>query len=172
MTKRSQISSDILISPMVPSDWPEVRAIYEEGIATGHATFETQAPDWKTWDAKHLQVARRVARRQGQVVGWVALSPVSSRQVYSGVCEVSIYVAGVARGQGIGKALLQAAVAASEGARIWTLQAGIFPENTGSIALHKSCGFREVGLRKHLGQLRGVWRDVLLMERRSTIVGV
>jgi phosphinothricin acetyltransferase len=156
---------------MESPDWPEVSAIYEEGIATGYATFETSSPNWETWNAKHLQVGRLVARRDGRVLGWVALSPVSSRCVYSGVAEVSIYVAAGSRGQGVGKLLLRAAVAASEEAGIWTLQAGIFPENLGSIALHKSCGFREIGVRMRLGQLAGVWRNVLLLERRSNVVG-
>jgi phosphinothricin acetyltransferase len=172
MTPKSKESPDITISTMQGQDWPDVRAIYEEGIATGHATFETQAPDREAWDAKHLHHARLVARRDGQSLGWVALSPVSSRCVYSGVAEVSIYVAASARGQSIGKALLQAAVAASEKSGIWTLQAGIFPENVASISLHRSCGFREVGVRKRLGQLSGIWRDVLLLERRSDVVGI
>jgi phosphinothricin acetyltransferase len=156
---------------MEPSDWPEVRVIYEEGIATGYATFETSSPDWESWNAKHLQAGRLVARSDGMVLGWVALSPVSSRCVYSGVAEVSIYVATGFRGQSVGKFLLRAVVAASEEAGIWTLQAGIFPENLASIALHKASGFREVGVRMRLGQLAGVWRDVMLLERRSTIVG-
>jgi phosphinothricin acetyltransferase len=157
---------------MESADWPEVRAIYEEGIATGHATFETRAPDWATWDSKHLRAVRLVACQRARVVGWVALSPVSSREVYSGVAEVSIYVAAVARREGVGKALLQAAITASEQAGIWTLQGGIFPENRASVTLHKSCGFREVGVRERLGRLHGAWRDVLLLERRSTRVGV
>jgi phosphinothricin acetyltransferase len=172
MTNPCANSENALIRPMADVDWPVVRGVYQEGIDTGHATFETQVPDWETWNAKHLQAARLVAQRNGRVVGWVALSPVSSRQVYSGVSEVSIYVTALARGQGVGKALLQAAITGSEEAGIWTLQAGIFPENAGSIALHESCGFREVGLRQRLGQLNGAWRNVLLMERRSTIVGV
>jgi L-amino acid N-acyltransferase YncA len=172
MTADSKQSVKVEIGPMEPIGWPEVRAIYEEGIATGNATFETSVPDWQTWNAKHLDAARLVARRDGQVLGWVALSPVSSRCVYSGVAEVSIYVAASAQGQGLGKSLLRAAVAGSEEAGIWTLQAGIFPENLASIALHKSCGFREVGVRDRLGRLAGVWRDVMLLERRSNIVGV
>jgi phosphinothricin acetyltransferase len=172
MAEGSERSSDILIIPMKPEDWPEVRAIYEEGIATGHATFETRAPDWAAWDTKYLRAARLVAWRHARVVGWVALSPVSSREVYSGVAEVSIYVAAAAQGEGVGKALLQAAIAASEQAGIWTLQGGIFPENRASVTLHKSCGFREVGVRERLGRLDGAWRDVLLLERRSTSVGV
>jgi phosphinothricin acetyltransferase len=171
MTADSKQITKVAISPMERSDWPDVRAIYAEGIATGNATFETSAPDWVSWNAKHLEAARLVARRDGPILGWVALSPVSTRCVYSGVAEVSIYVAAGARGQGVGKLLLRAAIAASEEAGIWTLQAGIFPENLGSIALHKSCGFCEVGVRMRLGQLAGVWRDVMLLERRSNDVG-
>jgi L-amino acid N-acyltransferase YncA len=128
-------------------------------------------PAWQEWDRNHLPACRLVARRQGRVVGWAALAPVSRRQVYAGVAEVSLYVAASARGQGVGKALLQALVQASEEAGIWTLQAGIFPENTASIGLHRACGFRTVGIRERLGQLHGVWRDVVLMERRSEVAG-
>ena len=155
-----------------PQDWPAVRAIYQEGIVTGNATFETQAPAWEDWDASHLEDCRLVARRGGHIVGWGALSPVSGRCVYAGVAEVSVYVAAAARGQGIGKRLLRALIEVSERQGIWTLQAGVFPENEASIALHKSCGFREVGTRARIGQLRGVWRDVVLLERRSDTVGV
>lgn len=162
----------MVIDALEAEDWPAVRAIYEEGIATGNATFETQAPDWEDWDAGHLQDCRLVARQGGHIVGWAALSPVSGRCVYAGVAEVSVYVAAAARGQGIGKGLLQALIEVSERQGIWTLQAGIFPENEASIALHESCGFREVGARARIGQLRGVWRDVVLMERRSEVVGV
>lgn len=153
--------------PLVASDWPAVRAIYEEGIATGNATFETAAPEWATWDAARLPCCRLVARRGHRVRGWAALSPVSSRAVYGGVAEVSIYVAAAARGQGIGRLLLDGLVVASEEAGIWMLQAGIFPENAASLALHRACGFRVVGRRERLAQLHGVWRDALLLERRS-----
>jgi L-amino acid N-acyltransferase YncA len=161
----------ILIAAMLPADWPVVRAIYCEGIATGNATFEVEAPDWEFWDAHHLSACRLVARVAGVVVGWAALSPVSSRAVYRGVAEVSIYVAAAARGGGVGKALLGALVAAAEQAGLWTLQAGIFPENLASIALHTACGFRIVGRRERLGCLQGVWRDVMLLERRSQAAG-
>ncbi len=162
----------ISIEPMQAEDWPVVQAIYREGIATGDATFETQAPTWEVWDKSHLVKCRLVARADGQVVGWVALSPVSSRCVYGGVAEVSLYVAASARGQGVGRALLQALVAESEREGFWTLQAGIFPENVASITLHQNCGFRQVGYRERLGQMYGVWRDVVLLERRSQVVGV
>jgi L-amino acid N-acyltransferase YncA len=157
MNSDSNQSAKFAISPMEARDWAQVRAIYEEGIATGNATFETTAPNWEIWNAKHLEPARLVARRGDRVLGWVALSPMSSRCVYSGVAEVSIYVAARTRGHGVGKTLLQAAVSVSEEAGIWTLQAGVFPENLASIVLHKSCGFREVGVRMRLGQLAGVW---------------
>jgi phosphinothricin acetyltransferase len=160
------------VARMRDSDWPAVRSIYLEGIATGDATFETEASDWKAWDNNHLSQCRLVARIGDRVTGWAALSPISRRLIYSGVAEVSIYVAAAMRGKGIGKALLGALVAESEQAGIWTLQAGIFPENMASIALHKACGFREIGYRERIGRLGGVWRDTVLMERRSKVVGV
>jgi L-amino acid N-acyltransferase YncA len=160
------------IEDMKDEDWDAVRSIYREGIATGNATFEMEVPDQDSWDQGHLGACRLVARQGDQVVGWAALSPVSSRCVYGGVAEVSIYVTEMAWGQGIGKRLLQALVAASEREGIWTLQAGIFPENEVSIALHEACGFRIVGRREGLGQMHGAWRDVILMERRSKTVGV
>jgi phosphinothricin acetyltransferase len=154
---------------MLSDHWPAVRKIYRQGIETGNATFETQLPAWEKWDAGHRKDCRLVAFDR-EVLGWAALSPVSTRHVYRGVAEVSVYVAAAARGRGVGKALLNALIQHSETKGIWTLQAGIFPENTPSIALHKSCGFREVGVRQKIGELRGVWRDVLLLERRSTAV--
>jgi phosphinothricin acetyltransferase len=163
---------DIVIEEMVAKDWPAVRAIFEEGLATRNATFETTVPDWEDWDRGHLPSCRLVARSSGQTVGWAALSPVSDRCVYGGVAEVSVYVAGPAQGQGVGKKLLLALIDSSEHVGIWTLQAGIFPENQPSLALHEGCGFRIVGQRERLGQLYGTWRDVLLMERRSRIVGI
>jgi phosphinothricin acetyltransferase len=160
------------ITPMQPDDWLAVREIYREGIASGHAAFETDVPDWEKWDSSHRQDCRLIARIGEQVLGWAALSPVSGRCVYAGVAEVSVYVAAAARGSGVGKALLQALIEESELHRIWTLQAGIFPENAASIALHKSRGFREVGVRRRIGKRDGVWRDVLLLERRSSTVGI
>jgi L-amino acid N-acyltransferase YncA len=160
------------ILPMASTDWPAVRAIYEQGIATGNATFEKSAPAWDAWDAAHLPYCRLVAHSAGEVLAWAVLSPVSSRCVYSGVAEVSIYVAARARGRGLGLALLSALVEASERANIWTLQAGIFPENAASIELFRKAGFRVLGRRERLGQMDGRWRDVVLMERRSQIAGV
>ena len=160
------------IDEMRPADWPAVRAIYEAGIATGHATFQTEAPGWESWDAAHLATCRLVARDvSAAAVGWAALTPISARPVYAGVAEVSVYVAEGARGRGVGRGLLETLISASERDGRWTLQAGIFPENTASVALHLRCGFREVGRRERIGRLRGVWRDVLLLERRSRVVG-
>ena len=157
---------------MLPADWLQVRRIFLEGIATGHATFETDAPSWEKWNDAHLAFARLVARAGSDVKGWAALSPVSSRCVYAGVAETSVYVGRDSRGQGIGRALLAALIQAAESNGIWTLQAGIFPENRGSVKLHQTLGFREVGRRERIGKLNGVWRDTLLLERRSAIVGV
>ena len=158
--------------PLTAAHWPEARAIYEEGLATGHATFQTTAPSWAEWDREHLPHSRLVAAdATGRVLGWAALSPVSGRCVYGGVGEVSVYVAAAARGRGVGRQLLAALVAASEAQGMWTLQAGIFPENPASLRLHLASGFREVGRREKIGQLGGVWRDTLLLERRSAIVG-
>jgi L-amino acid N-acyltransferase YncA len=163
---------DYPILPMQPENWPAVREIYREGIATGNATFESELPDWEKWDSNHRQDCRLIARKEEQVLGWAALSPVSGRRVYAGVAEVSVYVAAAARGTGVGKSLLQALIAESELHGIWTLQAGIFRENAASVALHKSCGFREVGVRQRIGKLGETWRDVLLLERRSATIGV
>jgi len=158
---------------MAPDHWPSVRDIYAEGIATGNATFETDLPSWEKWDRSHRTEGRLVAiDSSGQVSGWAALSPVSSRNVYRGVAEVSVYVATTARGRGIGRSLLSRLAQESEAVGIWTLQAGIFPENSASIALHKSHGFREVGVRRRIGKLRDTWRDVVLLERRSQIAEV
>lgn len=160
------------IEPLAAAHWPAVRAIYEAGMATGMATFTTEAPSWEAWDKSHLAHCRLVATTTlGQVLGWAALSPVSSRCVYAGVAEVSIYIAAEARGQGVGRQLLAALVAESEQHGLWTLQAGIFPENAASLALHASQGFRTVGRRERIGQLRGQWHDTLLLERRSAVVG-
>ena len=159
------------IESMMPEDWPAVRAIYLEGIATGNATFEQTAPEWEKWDAGHLLDARIVARSDGDILGWAALSAVSGRCVYAGVAEVSVYVAERARGRGVGRQLMARLTANSETAGIWTLQAGIFPENAASIALHERAGFRIVGQRERLGRMNGRWRDVVLLERRSAVAG-
>lgn len=163
---------DFIVVSMQAEDWPAVREIYQEGIDTGQATFETATPDWEGWNAKHRPDCRLVARAGERVVGWAALSPVSARRVYAGVAEVSIYIAASARGQGVGRTLLRRLIEAAEAAGVWTLQGSIFPENAASVALHRACGFRVVGTRERIAQMHGVWRDVLLMERRSDVVGV
>lgn len=156
---------------MTADDWPAVRAIYEAGIATGLATFETVAPSWEGWDAAHLPDHRLVARDGGgSVVGWAAASPVSDRCAYAGVVEASVYVDPAAQGRGIGRRLLDALVRSTELAGVWTVQAGIFPENEASLRLHEACGFRRVGVRERLGRIDGEWRDVVLLERRSPSV--
>jgi L-amino acid N-acyltransferase YncA len=160
------------IAPMTERDWPAACEIYLQGIATGNATFEQSVPDWAAWDKRHLPSCRLVARADNKVLGWAALSPVSSRCVYGGVAEVSIYIAEEARGQGLGRQLLAALVEASEQNGIWTLQAGIFPENAASIQLHQRAGFRIVGRRERIGCMDGRWRDTVLMERRSVVVGI
>jgi L-amino acid N-acyltransferase YncA len=153
-------------------DGPAILAIYESGIATRNATFETKVPNWEEWDRRHHAHSRFVYEEGDQVVGWVALAPVSSRRAYSGVAEVSIYLAPGARGRGIGTRLMERAIASSETHGIWTLYAALFPENEASVRLHEKCGFRRVGTRERIARLDGVWRDTLIMERRSRVVGL
>ncbi|MEQ8928182.1 MAG: N-acetyltransferase family protein [Fulvivirga sp.] len=160
------------IISLVESIYPDVAQIYQQGIDTGIATFETKVPTWVEWDKSHLPYGRLVAVEDNTVLGWAALSPVSSRCVYGGVAEVSIYLAEQARGKGIGKKLLNALIATSEENGIWTLQAGVFPMNKASIALHEKCGFRMIGYKERIGQLNGQWIDNILLERRSKIVGI
>lgn len=167
----------ILVSGMTKADWPDVARIYQEGIDTGNATFALHPPaSWAEWRKGKIEGCSLVAREGNQVVGWAALTPYSGRAVYAGVAEVSVYVGAAARGQGVGSALLEALIAASESVGIWTLQAGVFPENEASLRLHYQHGFRLVGVREKLGQmergtLAGLWRDVLLLERRSRVIG-
>ena len=158
------------LQPMDDAAGPAVLEIYRQGIATGNATFESETPSWEKWTAAHLPHSRIIARNGASVLGWAALSPVSSRCVYAGVAEVSIYIAEEARGLGVGRALLEELIRQSENNGLWTLQAGIFPENEASIRLHKSCGFREVGRRERIGKLGDRWRDTVLLERRSKTV--
>lgn len=160
-----------MIRPMLPSDWLAVRDIYADGIRYGHATFQLTPYTQGEWDAGHLEAHRLVFEEGGVVLGWAALSRTSTRPVYAGVAEVSLYVAEAARGRGVGRALLDALVASAEQGGIWTLQAGIFPENTVSLALHHRAGFRTVGVRERIGQMHGQWRDVVLLERRSSRAG-
>jgi phosphinothricin acetyltransferase len=157
---------------MLPTDWEHVRRIYLEGLATGQASFEVDAPAWIGWDRSHHQHSRLVACREDQVVGWAALSPVSQRKCYAGVAEFSLYVAESCRGMGLGKKLLLALIDASEHNGVWTLFASTFPENTPSIRTQLACGFRVVGRRERIARLHGVWRDTLITERRSTVVGL
>lgn len=158
------------ISNLLPSDWDSVKSIYEKGIATGNATFQTSAPTWEEWDSSHLGTCRIVVQESGKVVGWAALTPVSSRCVYAGVAEVSVYVDPEQSGKGIGLSLLEKLVALSEVEGIWTLQAGIFPENIGSLRIHEKAGFRMLGVREKIGKQNGVWRDTVLLERRSKTI--
>lgn len=160
------------IRPLLPEDWEAVKNIYESGIATGNATFETSAPSWQNWHGNHLAVGRLLADAEGEVAGWAALSSVSGRCVYGGVAEVSVYVSPNHKGKGVGSLLLESLIAESEEKGIWTLQAGIFSENEASVRLHEKAGFRIVGYRERIGQLHGVWKDTLLLERRSKKVGV
>ena len=162
----------IEIDQMHEDDWKEVREIYLEGIRTGNATFQQEAPSWEEWDRSHISQCRFVARIEGRVIGWVALSPTSSRNVYAGVAEVSIYVSHQHRGSGVGSRLLNSLIEASEQLGFWTLQSGTFPENIPSIELQKKYGFREVGRRVRIGQMYGSWRDVILLERRSQVIGI
>ena len=162
---------DFDIAPMTAADWPQVRAIYAEGIASGQATFETEPPAWEAWDAGHLPHSRLVARRGERVVGWAALAPVSRRACYAGVAEISVYVAADCRAQGVGTTLLRALIAESERHGIWTLQGATFAENAASLRMQTACGFRVVGRRERVAKLHGSWRDTVLTERRSSLVG-
>lgn len=162
---------ELTIDPLLPSDWADVRAIYLDGIASGQATFETDAPAWDEWDTAHLPFSRLAARHAGRLVGWAALSAVSRRRCYAGVAEVSVYVADADRGQGVGRRLLEAIIKESERHGIWTLQGATFATNQASLRLQRACGFREIGRRDRIAQLRGEWRDTILTERRSRVVG-
>ena len=161
----------MLLRDLRPDDWPEVARIFEEGIRTGNATFETEVPSWEAWDATHLPAHRLVAERDGRVVGWIALAPVSARECYAGVAEVSTYVAEEARGEGVGRELLAALIESSERGGIWTLETGVFPENEPSLRLLQRFGFRVVGTRERIGRMHGMWRNVIFLERRSEVVG-
>ena len=163
---------NLTVEIMRADDWQAVRLIYQEGLDTGQATFETDVPSWEVWDGSKHAGCRLVAKSSQKIVGWAALSPISKREVYAGVAEVSIYVATANWRQGVGKRLLRALVKASEQAGFWMLQASVFPENEASIVLHKACGFRIVGMREHIARHHGVWRDTVILERRSQLVGV
>ncbi|MEV0717967.1 N-acetyltransferase family protein [Asanoa sp. NPDC050611] len=161
---------DVQIRPLTAADWPVCRRIYQEGLDTGEASFETTAPDWAAFDGSRLASHRFVAMFDGRVVGWVAVSPISARPVYAGVVEHSVYVSSDARGGGVGAALLGALIASTEQAGIWTIQSGVFPTNKASLRLHEAAGFRVVGTRERIGRHHGEWRDVVLLERRSPVV--
>lgn len=165
------MTSNIKTRNMLASDWEAVSKIYMEGIATGFATFETSTPTYEAWDAAHMSTCRIVAIEGEKILGWAALSPVSSRCVYGGIGEVSVYVNSESRGKGVGRILMEALIKESEAEGLWTIQSGIFPENEGSIELHKKVGFRYIGKRERVGKLDGVWKDNLLFERRSEIIG-
>jgi phosphinothricin acetyltransferase len=173
MTTMPMVRAAFTIDAFTPEDWAAVRSIYVEGILGGNATFETDAPPWSEWDAAHLPFARIVARQiDGSVVGWAALRPVSPRACYRGVAEVSVYVSGRAQRHGIGRALLRETILLAEGHGVWTLQGSVFPENHASLRMCEACGFRQVGRRKHIAKLNGLWRDTVMVERRSGKVGV
>ncbi len=164
---------EVSFRPLVAADWPAVAEIYRQGIESGNATFETEVPDWESWNAARHPDCRIVAELGGEVAGYAGLSPVSGRCVYGGVCEVMIYIAESARGRGLGGRLLNHLAAESEALGIWTLQAGIFPENGASIRIFEKAGFRILGIHERLGRFHdGRWRDVVMMERRSEVVGV
>lgn len=165
--RSNAIATDVEVRPFRDDDWPAVYAIYAHGIATGNATFETEVPAFERWSAAHPPEHRFVAVREDEIAGWVAAGPVSDRCAYAGVLEHSVYVGARVRGQGIGRRLLETLLASADAQGIWTVQSGIFPENVASIELHRRCGFRVVGTRERIGQLDGVWRDVLLIERRK-----
>lgn len=162
----------MVVRNMKPSDWKEVSRIYSEGIATGLATFETEVPTYDHWNKAHTKECRLIAENNGEIMGWAALSPVSSRCVYGGVGEVSVYISDKSRGRGVGKLLMHHLIDESEKAGFWTIQSGIFPENTASIKLHEKMGFRYIGKRERVGKIHGVWKDNLLFEKRSSKVGI
>jgi phosphinothricin acetyltransferase len=159
-----------MVRDLRSDDWPEVARIFEEGIATGNATFEVEVPSWEGWDAAHLAEHRFVAEREGAVAGWIALAPVSPRRCYAGVAEISAYVAEEVRGEGVGSELLARVIESSERGGLWTLQTGVFPENVQSLGLLQRFGFRALGTQERIGRLHGIWRDVVLLERRSEVV--
>ena len=172
MMKLSKMKEELIFRELKDTDWEEVSKIYQDGLDTGNATFETNVPNWNDWNNGHLKVCRIIAEINSKIVGWSALSPVSSRCVYGGVAEVSVYVSKRFMGQKIGTNLLEKLIIESEKHGIWTLQSGIFPENKGSIIIHEKLGFRKIGYREKIGKMNGTWRNTTLLERRSDKVGV
>jgi L-amino acid N-acyltransferase YncA len=173
MITNKTIINAIALRCLEAHHYEAVKKIYNLGIVTGHATFQTEAPTWEQWDESHLKTCRLAAVDQHEIiVGWAALTPVSGRCVYSGVAEVSVYVHPDHQGKGVGKKILQELIHESEKHNLWTLQAGIFPENIASLKIHKALGFRKVGYREKIGKMKGIWRDTILLERRSELVGV
>ncbi len=170
--RQTAIVANMIVVEISKENYPEVARIYGDGLKTGTATFETTIPTWEKWDSGHLSFGRIMALEENNHLGWAALSPVSSRCVYGGVAEVSVYVSESARGKGVGEFLLKNLIEISEANNIWTLQSGIFRDNMASHKLHIKCGFREIGYKEKVGQLRGVWKDNVLLERRSKIVGI
>ncbi len=163
---------EIVFRPMTADDWKNVSEIYGQGIETGNATFQQEIPTYTYWDNGHLKNCRIVAIKDNEVAGWAALTPVSGRCVYAGVAEVSVYVAYKNRGHKIGHKLLEKLIIESENEKLWTLQAGIFPENIASLKIHEALGFRKIGHRERIGQMNGIWRDTILLERRSKLIGI
>ncbi|MFK7813367.1 MAG: N-acetyltransferase family protein [Maribacter sp.] len=166
------MNKKLIFRELKNTDWESVSRIYQEGLDTGNATFETNIPNWEAWHSEHIEKCRIIAEIDHKIVGWAALSPVSSRCVYGGVAEVSVYVSSIFSGQKIGTNLLKRLITESETNGIWTLQAGIFPENKGSIIIHERLGFRLVGYREKIGKMNEVWRDTVLLEKRSEFVGI
>jgi L-amino acid N-acyltransferase YncA len=169
MIKKKKLN--IVFRQMRSGDWDQVAEIYRQGIETGNATFQTEVPSWESWDSAHIKTCRIVACRGDEIIGWAALTPVSSRCVYAGVAEVSVYISNYYQGQKVGTKLLEELISESEKAGLWTLQSGIFPENIPSLKIHRNMGFRKVGIRKKIGNMNGKWRDTVLLERRSKITG-
>ena len=163
---------EIIFRPMTADDWKNVSEIYRQGIETGNAIFQQEIPTYPDWDNGHLKNCRIVAIKDNEVAGWAALTPVSGRCVYAGVAEVSVYVADKNRGHKIGHKLLEKLIIESENEKLWTLQAGIFPENIASLKIHEALGFRKIGHRERIGQMNGIWRDIILLERRSKLIGI
>ena len=164
------IYKNMEIRKLIDKHWGQVKIIYQKGIDTGNATFQTSAPSWEEWDSSHLASCRIIMQEDGNVIGWATLTPVSSRCVYAGVAEVSVYVDPEHSGKGIGLTLLNELVRQSEAEGIWTLQAGIFPENAASLRIHEKAGFRLLGTREKIGKQNGIWRDTALLERRSSVI--